>query len=148
MLTLFFKFILGAWVWAETKTSVFGENFQVEKPLAISEAVAKLDQKNPIFDGQLAGQVQKVCEKKGCWMILKSETQQVRITFKDYGFFVPTDLQLKSIVAKGRLEKKQLSLKEAKHYAKDAGLDPKAITESPTEYHFVASGVKLVSESN
>ena len=33
------------------------------------------------------GLVQAACSKKGCWM----ELEGMRVTFKDYGFFVPTD---------------------------------------------------------
>src|SRR5882672_6343910 len=41
------------------------------------------------------GEVRRACTRKGCWMEL-SEAQDpaasgCRVTFKDYGFFVPTD---------------------------------------------------------
>lgn len=143
---LWLQLFLSVCLQAETKISSFGEVFEVKNPVEIAQAIGSIEKQSGAFDGQLKGQVHKVCEKKGCWMILKSESQEVRITFKDYGFFVPLDLQQKWVVAQGRLEKKQLSLKEARHYAKDAGLDPKTIKESPTEYHFVATGIRLLSE--
>ncbi|HEX9982981.1 MAG TPA: DUF4920 domain-containing protein, partial [Thermoanaerobaculia bacterium] len=39
------------------------------------------------------GVVQNACTRKGCWMELTPEAGKtgVRVTFKDYGFFVPLD---------------------------------------------------------
>ena len=52
------------------------------------------------------GQVESVCSKKGCWMTLKSKHETVRVTFKDYGFFVPTSLQMTSVQIQGKLFEK------------------------------------------
>ena len=46
-----------------------------------------------------AGKIIDVCTKKGCWMKLDmGNNNAVRVTFKDYGFFVPTDASGEVIV--------------------------------------------------
>ena len=41
---------------------------------------------------KMLGKITDVCVKKGCWMKLDMGNDKVvRVTFKDYGFFVPTD---------------------------------------------------------
>ena len=37
-------------------------------------------------------QVAKVCQKKGCFFIAQAGSEIIRVAFKDYGFFVPTDI--------------------------------------------------------
>ena len=39
-----------------------------------------------------SARVEKVCQKKGCWMGLRNKNQKLRVVFRDYGFFVPTDI--------------------------------------------------------
>src|SRR5262245_4436619 len=46
------------------------------------------------YDGAalvLEGEVNEVCLRKGCWMTLAAGERELRVTFQDYGFFVPTD---------------------------------------------------------
>ena len=43
-----------------------------------------------------------VCKKKGCWMkVEKSDGTLMRVTFKDYGFFVPKDIAGKNVIIEG-----------------------------------------------
>ncbi len=43
------------------------------------------------------GVVTDVCSKKGCWMKIKTSNGVKKVSFKDYGFFVPTSLIGKSV---------------------------------------------------
>ena len=58
----------------------------------LADVLQKPDQftKAPVV---VDGVITKACSNKGCWMQLAPETAKdgVRVTFKDYGFFVPTD---------------------------------------------------------
>src|SRR6476619_3357413 len=63
-------------------------------PVAIAEVLQKPAQ----FEGKttvVEGKVRAACTRKGCWMELAQgpdkKLQGCRVTFKDYGFFVPTD---------------------------------------------------------
>lgn len=40
---------------------------------------------------QLDTEVAKVCQKKGCFFIAQQGNDVMRVAFRDYGFFVPTD---------------------------------------------------------
>ena len=37
----------------------------------------------------IEGTIGDVCQAKGCWMTVRDQDQEVRVEFKDYGFFVP-----------------------------------------------------------
>lgn len=96
----------------------------------------------------LAGKVTKVCQQKGCWMAFKSRVGLVRVTFKDYGFFVSEELVGKEVLAQGQMFEETMSVSEARHYAKDAGMPKEQvekITEPVREFRFVAAAVKELS---
>lgn len=95
---------------------------------------------------RLHGEVVDVCRKKGCWMMLRDGADEVRVTFKDYGFFVPVDLSGSEVTVEGVLQSKVLTEAEARHYAEDAGSTPQeiaAIVGDQTEYSFVATSVQV-----
>jgi uncharacterized protein DUF4920 len=90
------------------------------------------------------GVVSAVCQGKGCWMTLKSGDQSVRVTFKDYGFFVPIDSAGATAVMEGVFDVKTIPEATAKHYAGEtAGGKPEAIKGDQKELSLVASGVEL-----
>ena len=67
---------------------------------------------------------------------------------KDYAFFVPIALKGKNVVLEGLAEKKVTSVKELKHYAKDAKkskAEIEAITIQKEEISFLADGIKVVN---
>jgi hypothetical protein len=119
-----------------------GAAFALTESISI-DAVAK-DPK--AFDGktvQVTGTVNGVCVKKGCWMTIAGENPatRARVTFKDYGFFVPLD----STASKGKIEGvvslKTMTQAERAHLAQDGG---KKIEEIPEhELRVVASAVEL-----
>lgn len=102
-------------------------------------------------DVKLTGRVSGVCQSKGCWMKLTTNepgAPSVRVTFKDYGFFVPRDSMGKTAIVEGRFKVKTLSVAEAQHYADDATkagqAPPKKITEPQHEFSIVATGVEML----
>jgi hypothetical protein len=43
------------------------------------------------FTGKVSGQIKEVCTNKGCWFAMELPNgSSMRVTFKDYGFFIPT----------------------------------------------------------
>ncbi|MEQ8579871.1 MAG: DUF4920 domain-containing protein [Balneola sp.] len=90
--------------------------------------------------------IAEVCEKKGCFFIAQEGDYSARITFKDYGFFVPTDSEGKEVTIIGELSKKVLSEDKAKHYAEDAGKSSENIQGEQIEYSIVASTVIIQKE--
>ncbi|SMD34296.1 protein of unknown function [Reichenbachiella faecimaris] len=94
----------------------------------------------------IKGEIEKTCAVKGCWMQLKANNDHsMRVTFKDYGFFVPkSGAEGKTAIVNGYCVKQETSVDELRHYAQDAGESEEyinSITTPKTEYNFVASGV-------
>jgi hypothetical protein len=90
------------------------------------------------------GTVASVCQEKGCWMTLKAGDRTVRVTFKDYGFFVPKDAAGATVVLEGVFKVKTIPEATAKHYAGETeGGKPDAIKGDQKELSLVASGVEI-----
>ncbi|WP_291145198.1 DUF4920 domain-containing protein [Flavobacterium sp. UBA7680] len=95
------------------------------------------------------GEVTDVCEKRGCWLTIKTENgSSFFVKMKDYAFFVPTALKGKKVVLEGNAERKVTSVEELKHYAKDAKktkAEIDAITVPKEEIRFLANGIKVIN---
>ncbi len=84
--------------------------------------------------------VAKICQKKGCFFIAQEGAAQARVTFADYGFFLPTDTGGKTVTLVGTLKANTLTAEQAAHYAQDLGEDP--VPDGPvTEHQIVATSV-------
>ena len=96
---------------------------------------------------KMTAKVDEVCQMKGCWMTLNLEDgNQVRVTFKDYGFFVPKDISGKEVVINGIAFVEESSVEDQKHFAQDAGKSSEeiaAITAPKLTYSFEADGVLI-----
>ncbi|MCS7037651.1 MAG: DUF4920 domain-containing protein [Saprospiraceae bacterium] len=99
---------------------------------------------------KVVGRVGEVCQKKGCWMTIVAENTdmpEMRVTFKDYAFFMPKDLAGKRVVIDGFAYISETSVEELRHYAEDAGKSPDeiaGITEPLRELAFEAAGVLVL----
>jgi hypothetical protein len=67
----------------------------------------------------------------------------VRVTFKDYGFFVPVDSAGASARVEGVVQVKELSEATAKHYESEGAIVPRGSDGKPREVQLVATGVEL-----
>ena len=93
----------------------------------------------------LHGTLSDVCQKKGCWTILRDGDATVRVRFEDYGFFLPTDAIGAEAFVEGRVKVETLSAREARHYESESRHgNPDAVDGPRREVGFVASGVRLV----
>lgn len=94
---------------------------------------------------KVKGEIEEICQMKGCWVTLAHEgSETIRVTFKDYGFFVPKDRMGKEIILEGLAKKKVLEEAVAEHYADDAG---KPYDASMREViSFVAEGVLIAKD--
>lgn len=92
------------------------------------------------------GLIAKACTNKGCWMELVPEEGKpgVRVTFKDYGFFVPLDSKGLKARAEGVAAVKTLSKERADHLESEgAAKFTRNADGTVNEVSFVASGVEL-----
>jgi hypothetical protein len=126
------------------KNETYGKTFKVDKTYSLDQLISKkIDNKTVT----LKAKVVKVCKKKGCWMGLKVNDKDVRVTFEGYSFFVPMSLMNKEVALKGKLHEKTISKKVARHYLEDEGKSQEEInkiTGDVKEYNFIASGVQVL----
>ena len=91
---------------------------------------------------RVEARVSKVCRSKGCFFVAVDGDSMVRVSFKDYGFFVPTDVSGKRLMFVGEVIEKELSAEEAEHFTKDMGEASAAVTPGKT-YEIVATAVRV-----
>lgn len=120
----------------------FGAKLTLKKATRLSKAISSYKS----YQGKkilIHGEIVQVCKKKGCWMVVKAGEEDVRITFKDYGFFVPQAVLGKQARIEGHLFQKTLSIEDQKHYLLDEGKkqEAKKIMAPKKVYSFVATGV-------
>lgn len=121
----------------------------LDKAISVGKLESKLSSAKELEAVAVKGEVVNVCEKRGCWITLKTEGgTSFFVKMKDYAFFVPTALKGKNVVLEGSAEKKVTSVEELKHYAKDAKktkAEIDAINMPKEEIRFLASGIKVVN---
>ena len=121
---------------------VFGANLPDQgTPLSLGDLIQEDDK----YQGQevlLATRIAKVCQKKGCFFVAQEGAATARVSFKDYGFFIPSDSGGKEVVLLGTFSRQSVSKEQAEHYATDLG---ETTTSSPErfQYSIVASAVKI-----
>lgn len=94
------------------------------------------------------GRVRAACTAKGCWMELapsmEKEAPGSRVTFKDYGFFVPTTSAGKVACVEGLVSTKRVPADEVKHMEGEGGRFTKKMSDgSAREVRIVATGVEM-----
>ena len=88
----------------------------------------------------LQTRIGKVCQKKGCFFIAQAGPTAVRVSFRDYGFFIPTDSGNKTVTMAGELIAVERTPEQAEHFAQDMGGD--SVPAGPV-YEFVADAVRI-----
>lgn len=100
------------------------------------------------YDGKtliVEGKIARVCQAKGCWMEITEKEGEagMRITFKDYGFFVPIDSSGKKVKAEGKVELKVLPKDEVEHFTSEGSKLKVNPDGTANTISFVASGVEV-----
>ena len=134
---------LGLFSYAQAQEK-FGKKINDKSAIEASELPARMGAKESM-ETKVKGTVESVCQAKGCWMKVKMDNgETMRVTFKDYGFFVPKDIAGKTVVVEGVAKKSTTPVSELRHYAQDAGKSAEEIakiTDPKEELAFVAEGV-------
>jgi len=91
------------------------------------------------------GLIETACENKGCWMqVVPAEGKTgIRVTFKDYGFFVPKDSKGMKARMEGVVAVKTLSKSDVDHLTGEGAKIDRAEDGTAREVSFVATGVEL-----
>jgi hypothetical protein len=126
----------------------FGAGLTLQQVVGVEDVVRDPDRYNagPIL---MRGTISDVCQRKGCWTVLRQGEATVRVRFKDYGFFLPADSSGKLAYVEGVVKVETLSEKTARHYAEESGNGKsdsvEAIRGPQREIGFTASGVRLIA---
>lgn len=144
---LFLGLTLAAFVapqFARAQTSYHGTKISPAGAITTGELTTRLAATDTLRT-KVQGTVESVCQVKGCWMNVKlDDGQTMRVTFKDYGFFVPKDLAGKTVVFEGKAFQKVTTVKDLQHFAEDAGkskAEIARITKPEKAVGFEADGV-------
>lgn len=131
----------------EENNDFLGESFDVENEIELRDLVSDINSYDSVM-AVVEAKVTEVCQAKGCWMKVELPNgESMRVTFKDYGFFMPKDLAGSSVKMVGIAKIEETDVETLKHFAEDAGKSEEEIaqiTEPKMDYKFVASGVKLM----
>ncbi len=91
---------------------------------------------------KLETRIGKVCQKKGCFFVAQQGRDALRVSFKDYGFFIPTDSSGKTVTLAGKLIEKQLAPEQVAHFESD--LQEKSAAIKPgLVYEIVAESIQI-----
>ncbi|MDX2003423.1 MAG: DUF4920 domain-containing protein [Chitinophagales bacterium] len=123
-----------------------GKKIDAKGAISVSQLVEKV-KKDGKFQGKVEAKILSCCQKKGCWMMVDlGNGEQMRVTFKDYGFFVPLESAGRTVVMQGKAWTDTTSVEMLRHYAEDAGKSKEeimAITEPEIKMVFEADGLIL-----
>ena len=123
----------------------FGTEFALKETKPLSQILASGKDALPKDAVQVSGKIDSVCQKMGCWMVVKDGEMQARILMKDHSFTVPMDTKGKGVVVEGTLEARTFSDAQVKHLEKDGGGDPSKVGGERTEFVLTASGVQIAN---
>jgi len=127
----------------------FGAAIDASNAIAYDVLIPKMSNTDSL-SVKVSGKVSEVCQKKGCWMTLVSDQPgqpEMRVTFKDYAFFMPKDLAGKRVVVDGYAYVDETPVDVLRHYAEDAGKSKEEIekiTEPKREVSYEAFGVVVL----
>lgn len=127
---------------SDSKSETFGSIIDTSLPLmSLQEAFNNSEQ----YLGKkinINTRIAKVCQKKGCFFIAQEDKLALRVSFKDYSFFVPTDSSNKNVTLMGKVVKIERSQADAKHFNQDLRSNTQEIP-SGVVYEIIAEGVKI-----
>ena len=127
-------------------THYYGDTITAEGAVEAQRLSELMGQKDSL-QVKVAGTINSSCSKKGCWMKMDlGKGQEMRISFKDYGFFVPKNLNGEKAIVDGYAHIDTLDVPYLRHLAEDAGKSKEeieAINEPEISLNYVAHGVIL-----
>jgi hypothetical protein len=132
---------------AQSPAKAFGAPISAGPELALAEVLSKPER----FRDQaitVEGQVRSACTRRGCWMEIAEggdpKLPGCRVTFKDYGFFVPTDSAGARAKVQGTLGVNTLPPERVAHLESEGGQFPRKNADgSVDELRLVATGVEM-----
>ena len=123
-------------------SETFGASLDESVPMVSLEELASNGGNYVGKPVRVIARVSQVCQKKGCFFIIQEGSSIMRISFKDYGFFVPTDISGKRVTFTGEVVAREVTVDEAAHYVEDLGAADSQVV--PGKVHeIVATSVRV-----
>ena len=153
MLVVFF--VIGM-IYAQTDESKLGNELTLSEKTKISDILA--DPESYLDQVVLVeGEVLEVCPKMGCWMELKSDSQnedaesvdKIKVKVKDGDIIFPMEAIGQNALVEGKVYKIELTQEEAvgyyEHIAEETGkdFDPSSVTGPATLYQIKGLGAEI-----
>lgn len=117
---LFFILVLSCFSCSEKKNYIGSEPQQSIRTITVNEAVKPENYDNKV---RISGKVFKVCKEEGCWLVLQSGSDKIRMIFKDPAIAAPMDCEGKQLKAEGNIVELLADREEALTYLKQLGVD-------------------------
>jgi len=123
----------------------YGDTITAEGAISVADLVAQMEGADTL-NTKVEGTINETCQMKGCWMTMAMDDgSEMRVKFKDYGFFVPTEgAEGKMAIIEGMAFTDTIPVDHLKHLAEDAGKTEEeiaAINEPEIGLNFQAHGV-------
>ena len=123
----------------------YGKEIDESGVMTYAELKQQVESTDGNVNTKIVGTINQCCQKKGCWMKVDlGGGNEVMVTFKDYGFFVPKNCSGREVVMEGIAFIDTVSVDMLQHYAEDTGKPQEeidAITEPEIKLAFEAEGV-------
>ena len=155
------KRLLSTLIYLLITFSVYAETLRLSEPVVqdaqsetfgveLDNSLPKLTMENLVNDSpshlakafQVEARISKVCQKKGCFFIAQQKQHMLRVSFRDYGFFIPTESSGKTVILAGELVQKEVSPEQAAHFKADLKSETEMV-KSGVVYEIVADSVKI-----
>lgn len=128
---------------ATEQYEVFGASMPDKEPGMSLQALIDRESELAGQEVRVTTRIAKVCQKKGCFFVATEGADTARITFADYGFFIPTDSGGKEVTLVGSFSRQPLSPEQAAHYQQDLGEKENETGHADFEYSIVATSVLI-----
>jgi len=124
----------------------YGETFNEAEAISVDSLVNRFSSEKE-FPAIVSGSIENACHSEGCWLEVQSSSGSlVMVTYKDKAFTLPTGIEGKPVVMKGRAFMDSTSVEELRKVAREEGKPESEVeTIQNPEYslNFEASGLIL-----
>jgi len=128
----------------------YGDSITPDRAVTTADLLYEMQQNDTVL-AKVEGKVLSSCAKKGCWMKMDlGDGKEMHVTFRDYEFFVPKNLDGETAIIEGYAITDTIGVDHLRHLAHDAGKSEEEIStinEPEVTVSFEATGVILKSKS-
>lgn len=124
----------------------YGEVVTEADAISVDELVSRIENETE-FQTTVSGKIENACHSEGCWLELQSsDGALVMVTYKDKAFTLPTGIEGREVVMKGRAYLDSTSIDELRKLAREEGkpeTEVETIINPEYSLNFEASGLVL-----